>query len=442
MIICKKSLLVIFLFIVTNHSIGQTQSLQFSTNNKTTVIENLSVALQKNYIFSDTATKMANQVKTRLKNKDYESITNPNEFAQKLTNDLRSVYNDIHLSIVFDPRFQARIADTSKITVAEKRQQNLAEYRQKNFGFNKLEILRGNIGYLSFDQFYGFNEFTREVVNTAFTFLKNTNALVIDLRNNGGGSPETVKYISSFLLPLNTQLSSLYERRTNQTETAFTYQPSIPVSFAGKPIYILVSRRTFSAAEAFSYDMQKLQKATLIGETTGGGAHTVDAVDLGNGFTALVPFARAINPITNTNWEAVGVKPDIEINADMSLDAAVLSYYDFQINSLKDSNAIKSIKWSRDMLNAKLHPYPVDSITLKTYVGNFADRIISLENGILCFTGRDGKKSKMIAITKTIFKIETLDNFKLEFLPNAAGKVNEVNFIFEDGFTTTFKRKE
>ncbi len=385
---------------------------------------------------------MANVLKSRLKNKDYESITNPNEFAQKLTDDLRSVYNDVHLSIVFDPQLQARLADTSKINTAERRQQNLAEYQQKNFGFNKLEILSGNIGYVSFDQFYGFNDFTKEVVNTAFTFLKNTYALVIDLRNNGGGSPETVKYISSFLLPLKTQLSSFYERRTNQIETAFTYKPSIPVSFVGKPIYILVSRRTFSAAEAFSYDMQTLQIATIIGETTGGGAHAVGPIDISNSFIGLIPYSRAINPITKTNWETVGVKPDVQINADSSLDAAVLSYYDFRIKTLKDSNSIKTIKWSRDMLNAKLHPFSMDTLTLKTYVGNFADRIVSFENSMLYFTGRDGKKSKLIALTKTVFKIENIDNFKMDFLTSPIKKVNELEFIFQDGFRTTYKRKE
>ena len=94
------------------------------------------------------------------------------------------------------------------------------------------------------------------------------------------------------------------------------------------------------------------------------------------------------------------------------------------------------------MLNAKIHPYDVDTTTLKTYVGNFADRIISLENGILYFTGKDGKKSKLIALTKTVFKIENIDNFKMDFLTSPNKKPNELEFIFQDGFRTIYKRKE
>ncbi len=438
----KKSFFVILFFGVIKLSIGQAHSFQLTANIKANVIENLSATLMKNYIFSDTATKMANVLKSRLKNKDYESITNPNEFAQKLTTDLQSVYRDIHLAVNYNPQFENTLKNTSDVNSSQVQEKNLRNARQQNFGFKKIEILSGNIGYIYFDRFFGLNESSKETITNAFSFLQHTNALVIDLRNNGGGSPDMVRHICSYFFKEKTHINNLYERRTNKTEEYWTEPLSSSSNFHSLPLYILVNRRTFSAAEEFAYDLQSLHRATIIGETTGGGAHPVSPEPIGNGFIGNIPYARAINPLTGKNWEAIGVKPDIQINADSSLDAAVLSYYDFQIKTLKDSNSIKTIKWSRDMLNAKLHPFSMDTLTLKTYAGNFADRIVSFENGILYFTGRDGKKNKLIAMTRTTFKIENTDNLKIDFLPTTTGDVKELAFIFDDGFVTTCKRKE
>ncbi len=408
---------------------------------KREVVDSLSKALAKNYIFPDTAQRMGAYIENRLKAGSYDKMMSGNAFAQALTTDIRSVYNDAHLSISYDPQMQHNLADTTTGNAAEKRRQNLAEYAQQNFGFKKLEILNGNIGYVSFDRFYGFNDYAKEVVNTAFSFLKNTNALIIDLRNNGGGSPDMEKYICSFLVPPGTQLSSVYERRTHHIETAFTYQPSIAVSFVGKPIYILVNRRSFSAAEALCYDLQNIHRATIIGETTGGGAHLVGPNSISNGFIGLIPFARAISPVTGTDWEAVGVQPDVRINADSSLDAAVLLYYNYQLSKTKDSAETKGIIWSRDMLEAKLHPYHADSSIAKTYIGIYASRLISFENGQLYYTGANGKKSKLVALSSNLYKIDDIDYMKIEFLKNGNGEVTEMNFIFNDGFVANYKKK-
>jgi hypothetical protein len=408
---------------------------------KQQVVDSLSKALVKNYIFPDTAERMGVYIENRLKGGDYDKIMTGSAFAQVLTTDIRSIYNDAHLSVSFDPKMQQDLADTTTGNRAEKRRQNLAEYARQNFGFKKLEILDGNIGYILFDRFYGFNDSAKQVVNTAFSFLKNTQALIIDLRSNGGGSPDMEKYICSFLLPPGTQLSSSYERRNHHTETAFTYPPSIAVSFVGRPVYILVNRRTFSAAEAFCYDLQVMHRATIIGETTGGGAHLVEADPLSNGFIGQIPYAREISPVTGINWEAVGVQPDIHIHADSSLDAAILLYYNNQLKIAKDSAEIKTIVWSRDMLQARLHPFHADSSIAKTYVGNYANRLISYQNGQLCYSGPGGKKSKLVALSPGFYKMDDIDYMKVEFLKNGDGAVTEMNFIFSDGYVGNYKRK-
>jgi hypothetical protein len=404
------------------------------------VVDSLAKLLVKNYIFADTAQRMGALIERCLKQGAYDKIANAGAFAQMLTTDLRSVYRDVHLSVVYDPQMQKNLADTSAADAGERHRQNLLEYAQANFGFRKLEILGGNIGYVSFDRFYAMNDPAKEVVNSAFSFLKNVNALIIDLRNNGGGSPEMVRYITGFLVPAGTQLSGYFERRSQRSETTFTDVASIPVSFVGRPVYILVNRRSFSGAEVFSYDLQQMHRATIIGEVTGGGAHAVGPVPVSNGFIGLIPYARAVNPITQTNFEGVGVQPDIPINADSALDAAVLKYYDYQLVGAKDSAAIKKISWPRSMLLAKLHPYIADSAAAKSYAGDYDNRLVSFENGQLFYTGTNGRKSTLVALTPGCYKIRDIDYMKINFIKNGDGKITGMNFIFEDGFISNYKK--
>jgi len=409
---------------------------------KKDVVNNLCKSLLDNYVFEDTAINIKNSLLKSLANGLYDSITNPQEFAVRLTTDLRNIYDDKHLSIIFDPKMQENLADTSKLKEEEKRKQNRVAYAQENFGFKKVEILDGNIGYIYFDRFFGFNDESKERVNSAFSFLKYANALIIDVRNNGGGSPDMDEYISSFLLQPKTQLSSFYERRNDSMELSYTYQPDIPVSFASKPIYILVNRRTFSAAETFAYDLQHLHRATIIGETTGGGAHAVQPIDISNGFFGFIPYARAINPITKTNWEAVGVKPDVNAISDNAEEAAILIYYDYEIANLKDSDKIKKIQWAKTILDAKIHPYQIDTSILKNYTGKFGDEIFSYNAGALYARAKKGNPSRLIPLSQTSFKQIDIDYYKFEFLKNATGQVDGVLMTYDDGYTRIDKKEE
>jgi retinol-binding protein 3 len=415
---------------------------QLTRSVKTEVVNNLARSLLDNYVFADTAISMKNLIQKNLADGLYNNIENPNEFAQKLNKDLRSIYNDAHLSVTFNPQQEKSLSDTSSNNATENQIQNLQEAKMQNFGFKKVEIISGNIGYVYFDRFYSLTENAKATVESVFTFLKNTDALIIDVRNNGGGNPDMVKYICNFLFDKSTHINDLYERRTNKTQAYWTEPVKGSEIFSKIPVYVLTNRRTFSGAEEFAYDLQSQHRAKIIGETTGGGAHLVSPHLIGNGFIGLIPFARAINPVTKNNWEAVGVQPDINIVSDNATDAAVLAYYDYKIASLKDTNKIKAIEWSKTILEAKIHPPGVDTLTLKTYTGKFGDETFTYNNGALYMKGRNGKTSRLVALSQTTFKQEDIDYYKLEFIKNAAGQVDQVLVTFNDGYTRTEKRDE
>jgi len=283
------------------------------------VIDGAVAKLNEFYVFPETAGKMAEAVQSRLKSGAYDTLTDAFEFATRLTEDLRAVSNDKHLGLNFSARAIPNVEPNANPT-PEARAQRRVQLQRNNCAFEKVEWLPGNIGYLKFNGFMD-TEFCGPTVTAAMGFLANVDALIIDLRGNGGGDPEMVAYICSYLFTERTHLNDLYDRKEDKTTEFWTRDVPGP-RLAKQPVFVLTSRRTFSGAEEFSYNLKNLKRATIIGETTGGGAHPVSGHRIDDHFIIRVPFARAINPITKTNWEGTGVEPDVKVPAGEALEAA------------------------------------------------------------------------------------------------------------------------
>ena len=290
---------------------------------RTSIIDSSLKRLHDSYVFPEVAKKMEQSIRDRVAKKEYDQITSAKAFAELFTKHLQEVSHDKHLRVRYSseplPARQSRQEPT-----AEEREQFRRNNMWGNFGFDRIERLEGNVGYLSLR---GFNDpnGAEETIASAMNFLGNTEALIIDLRRNGGGSPEMVALISSYLFgekPVH--LNSLYWREGNRTDDFFTKEKVLGKRFADKDVYVLTSNRTFSAAEEFSYNLKNLKRATIVGEVTGGGANPGGMFRITEHFGMFVPTGRAINPITKTNWEGTGVKPDVEVPADHALKTAHL----------------------------------------------------------------------------------------------------------------------
>ena len=297
-------------------------NLKIDAATRARVVDGAVAKLTEFYVFPETAKKMAESVQARLKSGAYDTITGADDFANTLTDDLRAVSHDKHLGVNFSPQVLPKMepgANPAPDPAALARRK--AQLQRNNCGFEKVERLPSNIGYLKFNGFMD-PEICGPTVAAAMNFLAHVDSLIIDLRGNGGGDPKMVAYISSHLFAEPTHLNDLYNRKEDKT-TEYWTQRDVPGARLGdKPVFVLTAKRTFSGAEEFAYNLKNLKRAIIIGETTGGGAHPVSGHRIDDHFMIGVPFARAINPISKTNWEGTGVEPDIKVPASEALDVA------------------------------------------------------------------------------------------------------------------------
>lgn len=308
------------------------------------VIEGALKLLNDYYVFPEIAKKMEQSIRERARSKEYEQITSAKAFAGKLTADLQAVSNDKHLRVNYshEPIPEQRGGNEPS---PEQIERQLEFLRTINFGFEKFERLPGNIGYLELRGFVP-ARFGAETAVAAMNLLANTDALIIDLRRNGGGDPAMVALISSYLFnPDSIHLNDLYWREGDLTHQWWTL-PYVPGKRYGdkKEVYVLTSKRTFSAAEEFTYNLKCLKRATIIGETTGGGAHPGGGRRINAHFGVWVPGGRAINPITRSNWEGTGVKPDIEIPAEQAFKVAHIEAMKKVLAGLTDPERQRAVR--------------------------------------------------------------------------------------------------
>jgi len=287
------------------------------------VVEALAKALKARYVFPEVAETTGMALRDKAAKGGYDGATDVKAFGEALSKDLRELGKDGHFRVRFDPDFKPREEDDQPPTKEEATQMRVQAARRA-FGIAKVEQLPGNVGYLDVRGF-GPTEFVGPAFSAALSILSGTEALILDLRQNGGGDPESVAYLVSHFFPEGDtrHLNSIYNRPRDTTRQYWT-SPTVASRSAG-PVYVRPSARPFSGGEECAYDFQTQKRATLVGEITGGGANPGGPVALAHGFNAFISTGRAINPVTKTNWEHVGVKPDLAVPAAEALRAAHLA---------------------------------------------------------------------------------------------------------------------
>jgi C-terminal processing protease CtpA/Prc len=305
------------------------------------IVQTLVAKMNANYIDPAVAERVGRAIASKNAKGGYASADSAKAFSAALDTDLRELSSDKHFSAGFYEGFHERGAAElpSRAKMDEWREQSV----RRGYDIEKIERLPGNVGYIELRGFGG-AEFVGAAYTAAMSLLAGTDALILDLRRNGGGSPASVAYLMSHFFPLGDErhLIDMYDRPSDTTRQFWTVK-TVAQRY-DKPVYVLTSARTFSAGEDCAYDFQTQKRGTLVGETTGGGSNPVGWFGVGHDIVVSIPTARATNFVTKTNWEHVGVKPDIAVPAAQALQTAHVAILRNLVASAKDDTERKELQ--------------------------------------------------------------------------------------------------
>lgn len=391
------------------------------------IVEAIAEAVEENYVYPDMGERTAAALREALAAGAYEELQG-GTLANMLRAELVEQTNDLHFSMQALPEGWTPPSDEEE--AAQRRAP------EAPFGFNAVQRLDGNIGYIDLR---GFNQadFIGETLEAAMRLLQGCETLIYDLRRNGGGDPVAVALITSYIYEPSkpVHLNSLYSRPNDETTEYWTHDNiNTDLAMPDVPVYVLTSGMTFSAAEEFSYNLRNLKRATIVGETTGGGAHPVDFILLHSDATdryyqLVLPTARAVSPITGTNWEGTGVEPHIACDADDALDRALLDAY-----SKLQEQGNEQVRFGIASLNARLSPISMSTDQLGTYVGTYTDREFMIDGDQMMYR-RVGVSDfrRLICIEDDQFVIDGFEGFILQFDRDASGDIVSVSGHYVQG---------
>lgn len=372
-------------------------------------IDTLCQLIQRRYVFPEIAEQLIQMLRENHAAGKYDAYTGRKEFAKALTEQLRAVNNDKHLHVYVRSRSQQPSAQTSN--------NDYAEYygRPVNYGFEEARILSGNVGYLklsSFSMDHFFDE-AAEAASAAMGFVGNSDCLIIDLRNNGGGSARLIQQFASYFYGEDSfRLFDYYFRTSDSRQEIWTQEVDATKRMPDKEVFILINGNTFSAAESFAYVLKHHNRATVYGQRSGGGAHGGSAQSLNDHLMVYIPFSRVIHPVTQTDWEGKGVIPDVEVDSD---DALLVAQRD-AIKSLsrRANDEAQTQLYAKVLvaLDSQLNPIEIDPKRLQAFAGVYElgpeQRLTITKKGDQLFgqMSGDGQVVAVTPISQTRFRVE------------------------------------
>jgi hypothetical protein len=401
------------------------------------IIDTAFKLLNTNYIFPDRITTMYQAISAKLTAGTYAKHTSLQPFLKELNNDLETLSNDRHVDIFYDPVRVKQITAESGVDTTNVKAyapEFLERAKYENYMLRKAERLDGNLGYLKFNAFVD-TSLSKSTMVAAMNFVANTSALIIDLRQNGGGDANACNFLLGYFLPDSTLVSVKRLRNSKELQRVYI-RSNDAVKKLTMPVYILVSRRTSSAAEAFAYTLQAFKRATVIGDTTNGEANPGYLFALNKEMYIMIPAFENINAVTKTNWQAIGIAPDNPISADKALILAQAKAY----GSLQATTEVKELKslygWMAEGYKGELSPVTYTMQQLQSFAGGYTDnRVISSENGVLYYerTGAGSGKKRLIPLTQNLFSVDGIPYFRIRFAADENGIVTSLEGLYDDG---------
>lgn len=452
-----KKILLLILLISTIHIGSQAQTMMtkneanpMSKKLRKEIVSNIGKAMQDGYVFPKKGLQINEALNKRLKAKSYDKILDIGSLVNQIQEDIQAIIHDVHLRLIYFPpaaNFNWVTSDDSDELKKETEDSFRAFSAKQNHGLPKLELLEGNVGYLKMASFNSSEHFVKETVASAMQFLENTDAIIIDVRNNGGGQPEYVNLLQSYFFPEKTLLSMKYEKATNITNMFYSVEGIARKKYLDKPLYVLTDNATASAAEVFAYGIQSADRGVIIGEKSLGGAHGFTSVNLSfgdNGNIIInIPDSRMIDPNTRSNFEGVGVIPSVPVKSKQAL----LEAHQLALEDLleKTDNSAEKAEYNQIINKLEFQKTTELSINSSTnfeiFVGKYEIRVVLLEDGVLKLQRGNGPKYTLNQVGQDLFDLDVPLSPQPQFqFVKENGKVTGFNLNY--GGQITFSKKE
>ena len=338
----------IFIFTFLSLSNISAQKVSLTKEYKKDAIDKLSMLMNDFYIYPEVAEKTSAHLEAQFEAGYFDSFEDDETFAQALTEAVQFINKDKHMRVRARPPYEAPVNSIERKTA--ERMDQINNYRSFNHGFTELKILEGNVAYLDLRGFAGM-ERAKEIADAYMKLMSQADAVIIDLSKNGGGSPNMVQYLCSYFFDEVLHLNSLHYRQDNRVDEFWTLEEVGGKKMANIPLFVITGEGTFSGAEEFSYNMQTQKRATLIGQTSGGGANPGGTRGINEQLSVFIPTGRAVNPITKTSWEGTGVIPEVSTSVEETFATA----HELAKEAAKEHREAKSNKYKEMYLSMETH---------------------------------------------------------------------------------------
>lgn len=419
--------------------------LRLGVTERREIVENVAVAAANQYVDAAAGARIAAQVRERLRAGRYERYADPFELAAALTADIRAAVSDVHLRVVYEPNRAASTIVQRGVGAPGAGQnpgprsfgridgRSDAQIARTNFGFEAAQRLDGNVGYLKISRFVPLDLSSKSAA-AAMDFLAHSDAMIIDLRGNIGGSPDLVQQLLSYFAAAEPrQLFASFNRQANATTRMMSLATVPGQRLTGRPLYVLIDRQSASSAEMFAYIVQRAKLGTVIGETSSGAGNGGNMVPVGSGLSFFVPHSRVVD---GPGWEQVGVKPDRAVDPSVALESAHRLALEALVAQPSDPALKREREWALEMVEAA-GPGVADAAVLADYDGTYGTRSFRVEGGRLLVVPAAGQPVELTRISRDIFRTAAS---RYTFERNASGAVTSVRVETASGTETRAER--
>ena len=391
--------------------------MHLNKSERDTILQTIVQLIQQQYVLPRVGERVSEILADALARNSEDDLSDPYIFMQVINQVLADHSADTHLRLLYDPTGTQGIHQEAVL------EQHFERARRSNFGFLEARRLEGNIGYLNIQELPP-REVAGEIAAGMLAMIAHTDAVILDLRGNEGGTPGMVQFIISYFVDEKPRpLSGIYSRLTDSMKELYTLAQVPGKRLTDVPLYVLVSGATFSAGEALAYDLQTLKRATIVGESTRGGAHLSDMLPIASTFVLRLPTARAINPISADNWEGRGVQPDIECAAVDALTIAHRTALNALLQGAESERDKAFYQWELETFEARHNPPQIDRTQWESYAGQYGDWHIIAHTDHL--SAQHHTCYRLHPLSHDTFMVE--DEVRLQFAPD------KLRVLYRDG---------